>query len=48
MAITISGSNLTVEEIVAVARHGERVELHPEASERIFRCRAFLDKILQH
>ena len=43
MAITISGSNLTIEDVVAVARHGERIELHPDARARIALCRAFLD-----
>jgi histidine ammonia-lyase len=47
MAITITGKNLTIEDIVAVARHGERVELHPDARERIARCRAFLDQRLE-
>ena len=47
MAITISGSSLTIEDVVAVARHGERVELDPDASERIRRCRAFLDERLE-
>jgi len=49
MAIRISGKNLSIEDIVAVARHGERVELHPDALERIKRCRAFLDeKVASH
>jgi histidine ammonia-lyase len=43
MAISISGTNLTIEDIVAVARHGEHVDLHPDARDRISRCRAFLD-----
>ena len=47
MAITITGKNLTIEDVVAVARHGERVELHPEAVERIRRCRAFLDQRIE-
>ena len=47
MAITISGSNLTIEDVVAVARHGERVELHPDASGRIRRCRAFLEERIE-
>jgi len=44
MAIIITGKNLTIEDIVAVARHGERVELHPDALKRIKRCRTFLDE----
>jgi histidine ammonia-lyase len=47
MAITISGNHLTIEDIVAVARHGERVELHPDALARIVRCRAFLDQRIE-
>ena len=47
MAITISGDNLTIHDIVAVARHGERVELHPDARYRISRCRAFLDERIE-
>ena len=44
MSVVVSGSHLTVENIVAVARHGERVELHPEARERIRTCRAFIEE----
>jgi histidine ammonia-lyase len=43
MAITITGKNLSIEDIVAVARHGGHVELHPDARARIVRCREFLD-----
>ena len=44
MAIVLDGSGLTVEKVVRVARHGEKVELAPEALERIKRCRAMLEK----
>ncbi|MBU0509159.1 aromatic amino acid ammonia-lyase [bacterium] len=44
MAVTVTGKNLKVEDVVGVARDGERVELHPEAVERIRVGRAFLDK----
>jgi histidine ammonia-lyase len=47
MAITVTGKNLTIEDIVAVARHGETVELHPEARARIEKCRAFLDQRIE-
>jgi histidine ammonia-lyase len=43
MAITVTGKNLTIEDVVAVARHGERVELHPDARARIVHCRSFLE-----
>lgn len=45
MSIVVDG-HLTVEQVVKVARENERVELHPEAVERIKKCRALLeDKI---
>jgi histidine ammonia-lyase len=42
--LIITGSNLTIEDIVNVARNGQKVELHPEARERINRCRAMLER----
>jgi histidine ammonia-lyase len=46
MTIVLDGSNLTVEKVVRIARHGEKVELSPEALERIKVCRKMLeDKI---
>jgi len=47
MAITITGYDLTIEELVRVARFGEQVELHPDALERIKKCRAMLEKKIQ-
>ncbi len=44
MSIIIKGSGLTIEDVVKVARFGEKVELHPDAIERINRCRAMLEK----
>ncbi len=44
MSIVIDGSNLTIEKLVAIARHDEKVELHAAALERIKRCRAMLEK----
>jgi histidine ammonia-lyase len=44
MAITVTGNDLTIEDVIAVARHGENVELHPDAVDRINRCRAFLEQ----
>jgi len=41
-----TGKPLTIEDVVRVARHGEPVELAPEAVERIRRCRAMLEKKL--
>lgn len=44
MTVVLDGSGLTVEKLVQIARHGEKVELHPEAWERIKVCRAMLEE----
>jgi histidine ammonia-lyase len=44
MSITIDGKQLTIEDVVRVARDGEKVELAPSARERIITCRKFLEK----
>ncbi len=44
MAITLSGSGLTIEKLVRIARHKEEVILSPDAIERIKTCRAMLEK----
>ncbi|MFO7613668.1 MAG: aromatic amino acid ammonia-lyase [Bacteroidales bacterium] len=44
MTLIIKGSGLTIEDVVKVARHNEKVELHPEAAKRIEACRAMLEK----
>ena len=44
MSLSLTGKNLTVEDVVAVARHGKRVELHPDAIDRIKTCRAFIEE----
>ncbi len=49
MSIVLDGTNLTVEKVVAIARGNEKVELHPQALERIKVCRTMLeDKIKAH
>jgi len=49
MAIELNGSGLTIEKVVAIARHNEEVHLHPDALERIRTCRAMLEtKIAAH
>ncbi len=45
--VILTGNDLTIEQIVAVARQGEKVELHPDALERIKVCRRFIEKKLQ-
>jgi histidine ammonia-lyase len=46
MTIILDGSSLSIEKLVAIARHGEKVELSPEALERIKICRAMLEEKL--
>jgi histidine ammonia-lyase len=40
----IKGSGLTIEDLVKVARYNQKVELSPDALERIKTCRAMLEK----
>ncbi|HSG29891.1 MAG TPA: aromatic amino acid ammonia-lyase [Candidatus Krumholzibacterium sp.] len=47
VAIVLDGSGLTIEKLVAVARHHEKVELSPESVERIRRCRAMLEQKIE-
>ena len=42
MAIVITGNDLTIEDVYNVAVRLEKVKLHPDAVERIKKCRAFL------
>ncbi|MCG6963782.1 MAG: aromatic amino acid ammonia-lyase, partial [Acidobacteria bacterium] len=44
MAVTLTGHTLTVEQVEAVARRGEKVELHPDAADRIRTCRSFIEE----
>jgi histidine ammonia-lyase len=44
MTLVIKGSGLTIADVVKVARHNEKVELHPDAVKRIETCRAMLEK----
>ena len=46
MTITLDGSGLTIEKLVRIARHGEKVALHPDALERINICRVMLEEKL--
>ena len=47
MAIVLDGSGLTIEKLVAIARHNEKVELSGDAVERIKKCRAMLEKKIE-
>ena len=44
MPVVLDGKSLTIEDVVKVARHGEKVALAPAAEERIRICRRMLDK----
>jgi len=44
MSIILDGSNLTIEKIVRIARHKEKVEISNEALQRIKACRAMLEE----
>jgi histidine ammonia-lyase len=46
MPIELKGSGLTVDQLVRIARFGEKVELHPGALQRIKACRAMLEEKL--
>jgi histidine ammonia-lyase len=47
MTITLNGSDLTVTEVIAVARHGAAVALAPEAVETMTQARAVVQEVLQ-
>jgi len=47
MSIILDGSNLTVEKLVKIARHKEKVEISNEAIQRIKTCRAMLEEKIQ-
>jgi histidine ammonia-lyase len=47
MKLIIKGSDLTIEDIVDVARNERHVELHPDAIDRIQQCRAMLEKKIE-
>ena len=44
MPIVLNGSGLTIEKLVQIACHNQQVELHPEAIEKIQKCRTMLEK----
>jgi len=47
MSITITGNDLTIEDVVKVARNNEKVQLHPDAVKRIEKCRSMLEEKIQ-
>jgi histidine ammonia-lyase len=47
MALALNGSALTIADVVRVARNGEKVEIAPEALERILRCRTMVERKIE-
>ncbi|MCX8009731.1 MAG: aromatic amino acid ammonia-lyase [Ignavibacteria bacterium] len=47
MSIILTGEGLTIEKLVQIARYNEKVELHPDALERIKKCRTMLEEKIQ-
>ena len=47
MPMIIKGKGLTIEDVVAVARDGEKVELHADAVEQMKKCRGFIEERIQ-
>ncbi len=47
MGITLTGSALSIEDIVAVARHGESVQLSEDSRTKIDNCRTFLESCIE-
>jgi len=44
MTIVLDGKSLTIEKIVKIARHNEKVKLHPDSLNKIKKCRDVLEK----
>lgn len=47
MSITINGSELTIEKLVRIARHKEKIKLPKTAVDRIIKCRNMLEQKIQ-
>jgi histidine ammonia-lyase len=47
MSYIITGEKMTVDDVVAVARRHEKAELHPEAVNRIRKCRGFIEQRIE-
>src|SRR2546430_254338 len=46
MTVVLTGSGLTVDEVVRIARHGEHVELAPDVRERVRSGREVVERAL--
>jgi histidine ammonia-lyase len=47
MKVLADGENLTIEQVIAVAREGAEVQIPKEAIEKVERCREFLEKAVK-
>ena len=47
MKVLVDGENLTIEDVVAVAREGAEVEIPRKAKEKVKRCRQFLEEAVK-
>jgi histidine ammonia-lyase len=44
MTIELDGHSLTIEKVIDVARNSEKIQIHPEAAQRIKECRDLLER----
>ena len=47
MKMFVDGENLTIEDVIAVARDGAEVEISRKAKEKVERCRKFLEEVVK-
>jgi histidine ammonia-lyase len=47
MKVLADGENLTIEQVIAVAREGAKVQIPKKAVEKVERCRGFLEKAVK-
>lgn len=45
--LIITGYDLKIEDVVNVARHGQKIQLHPDARKRILECRTMLERKIE-
>ncbi len=46
--ITLDGENLTIEQIISVAKYKAKVKLKKHSIEKIKKCRAWVDKVVNN
>lgn len=47
MTVVLDGKSLTIEKVVSVARHNEKVEIHDDALERVKKCRQMVESKIE-